>query len=251
MLSRPRTGRRHRRTGHFGSADRNDVPAMLSGRDMQPHLWAIVAAATTSMGHRCGCPARLSSIDVPSLRLRPRWRPGARWARNWGPGRRKPGTGSGKSREPVAGNGATAPDAVTFTLGVPEPHRWAIVAVRRPGGTASKGHRCCSRSVPAASMGHGWVSAGVRRVPDGLARAPGALRGSRSFQRHQSAPGAHRRDRGLPWMSEMPGMAGEAESSGSVRFPDSGISDQRKQASRAAAVRSAAPPRPPPPRTGH
>ncbi len=47
------------------------------------------------------------------------------------------------------------------------------------------------------------------------------------------------------------GNGGKAESSGPVRFPDSGISDQRKQRSQAAAVRSATPPRSPPPRTGH
>ena len=63
--------RRHRLAGHFGSAHRNDVPPMLFAGGGQPQLWAIVAAATASMGHRCGCPARLSSNDVPSLRLRP------------------------------------------------------------------------------------------------------------------------------------------------------------------------------------
>ena len=55
-------------TGYFGSAHRNDGTSMRSGGGRQPHLWAIVAAATTSMGHCCGCAARLSSIDVPSLR---------------------------------------------------------------------------------------------------------------------------------------------------------------------------------------
>ncbi len=40
---------------------------MLSDGGGEPHLWAIVAAVTASMGHRCGCQARLSSIDVPSL----------------------------------------------------------------------------------------------------------------------------------------------------------------------------------------
>ncbi len=112
-LRRSRTGRRRQRTGHFSSAHRNDVPAMLSGGGGQPHLWDIVAAVTTSMGHRCGCPARLSSIDVPSLRLRPGlaargWRPGARCARSRGdlngghrePGAEEPGTGSPGSALP-------------------------------------------------------------------------------------------------------------------------------------------------------
>ena len=43
----------------------------------QPQRWAIVAAAPTSMGHRRGCPARLISINVPSLLLRPGAGPGA------------------------------------------------------------------------------------------------------------------------------------------------------------------------------
>ncbi len=60
------------------------------------------AAATTSMGHRCGCPAWRSSIGVPSLRLRPRAGgqsagvPGA-GDLNGGhrePGAEEPGTGS-------------------------------------------------------------------------------------------------------------------------------------------------------------
>ena len=54
----PRTGRRHRLNGYFSSPHRNDGSAMLSGGGGQPQPWAIVAAATTSMGHRCGCPAR-------------------------------------------------------------------------------------------------------------------------------------------------------------------------------------------------
>ena len=60
---------RHRLSGHFGSAHRNDGPPMLFRLGGQPQPWAIVAAPTTSMGHRCGCPARLNSIDVPSLLL--------------------------------------------------------------------------------------------------------------------------------------------------------------------------------------
>ena len=43
---------------------------MLLRLGEQPQRWAIDAAATTSMGHGCGCPARRSSIDVPSLLLR-------------------------------------------------------------------------------------------------------------------------------------------------------------------------------------
>ena len=60
---------RHRLSGHFSSAHRNDGPPMLLRLGGQPQPWAIVAAAATSMGHRCGCPARLNSIDVPSLLL--------------------------------------------------------------------------------------------------------------------------------------------------------------------------------------
>ena len=66
---RPRSGRGHRVTGHFFSPHRNDGPAMLLRLGGQPQPWATDAAGTTSMGHRCGCPARLSSIDVPSLRF--------------------------------------------------------------------------------------------------------------------------------------------------------------------------------------
>ncbi len=86
-------------------------------------------------------------------------------------------------------------------------------------------HRCPSVAVAAASMGHGWVSAGVRRVPDGLARAPGAPRGPKV------PPVSTAGTAGLPWMPGNAGNSGEAESSGSVRFPDPGISDQRKQRS--------------------
>ena len=68
----PRTGRRRRLTGHFSSAHRNDVPLMLLRPGGQPQPWVIVAARVTSMGHRCGCPARLNSIDGTSLRLRAR-----------------------------------------------------------------------------------------------------------------------------------------------------------------------------------
>ena len=73
-LWRPRAGRRRRRTGHFGAGTRNDVASMLFGGGGEPQRWAIVAAAATSVGHCCGCAARLSSIDVPSLRLRLRLR---------------------------------------------------------------------------------------------------------------------------------------------------------------------------------
>ena len=76
---------------------------MLSGGGGQPQRWDIVAAATASMGHRCGCPARLSSINVPSLRLRPRgWRPSARYARN--PGTSTAGTGNRERKEPATGS---------------------------------------------------------------------------------------------------------------------------------------------------
>ena len=43
----------------------------LFGRGGQPQPWAIDAAATASMGHRCGSSARLSSIDGPPMRLQP------------------------------------------------------------------------------------------------------------------------------------------------------------------------------------
>ena len=127
-------------TGHFSSAHRNDVLLLRSGGRGQPQRWAIVAAATTSMGHRCGCQARLSSIDVPTLRLRPSgWRPGAWCAGSCGPERRTRGTGSGRAREPVAWNGAVAPDAVTFTLYEPEPHWRAIDVSGAPALTTSPG----------------------------------------------------------------------------------------------------------------
>ncbi len=66
----PWVGRRRRRSGHIRAASRNDGPWMLPAGGGSPHLWAIVAAGTTSMGHRCGCPARRSSIDVPWVRFR-------------------------------------------------------------------------------------------------------------------------------------------------------------------------------------
>src|ERR1700761_1459870 len=44
---------------------------MLFGRATQPQRWAIDAASTTTMGHRCGCPDRPNSIYGPSLWLRP------------------------------------------------------------------------------------------------------------------------------------------------------------------------------------
>jgi hypothetical protein len=178
-VRRPRTGRQHRLSGHFCSPHRNDGPSMLSGRGRQPQLWDIVVAATASMGHRCGCPARLNSIDVPSLRLR---RPGTGGqvlgcARSLGPGRRAQGTGREENREPgaertgnrerkepatgsgtgnwVARNGAAAPDAVTFTKYAPEPHRWATVAPREGAGPGGHDPRR-SRSVgPELSTGSG------------------------------------------------------------------------------------------------
>jgi hypothetical protein len=36
----------------------------------QPQRWPMDVVAAATMSHRCGCPARLSSINVPSLRLR-------------------------------------------------------------------------------------------------------------------------------------------------------------------------------------
>src|SRR5580692_505633 len=44
---------------------------MLLGRGGQPQPWAIDAAATASMGHRCGQPAAPNSIDVPPMLLQP------------------------------------------------------------------------------------------------------------------------------------------------------------------------------------
>ncbi len=108
-LRRPRTGRRRPRTGHFSSAHRDDIPAMLSGGAGQPQRWAIVAAATTSMGHRCGCPARLSSIDVPSLRLRPKvvgQVPGGPEAGDLNGGHREPGAEEPGTRSPASGSTA-------------------------------------------------------------------------------------------------------------------------------------------------
>ncbi len=102
-LRRPRTGRRHRLTRHSGSAHRNDVPAMLSGGGGQPQRWDIVAAGTTSMGHRCGSPAPLSSIDVPSLRLRLRLRLRA-GARAGGRVPGVPGVGGSERRAPGTGD---------------------------------------------------------------------------------------------------------------------------------------------------
>ena len=46
-----------------------------------------------------------------------------------------------------SGTSASAPDAVTFTLGEPEPHRWAIVAVRRAGVTTTMAQGCGYRSI--------------------------------------------------------------------------------------------------------
>ncbi len=121
----------------------------------------------------------------------------------------------------------------------------------RPGQAGGTGESGISAQ-RTATMGHGWVSAGVRRVPDGLARAPGALRGG-SYDGELTAkcPRCPPPGRRAALDVRNAGNGEEAESSGSVRFPDSDISDQRKQRSRAAAVRSATPPRSLLSRTGH
>src|SRR6201996_8667404 len=82
-----------RRTGHFDPADRNDGPLMLFGRGGLPQRWAIDAAPATSLGHRCGCPAWLSSIGGPSMRLRLRLRAGGGRRRAWRA--KKPGAWTG------------------------------------------------------------------------------------------------------------------------------------------------------------
>src|ERR1700761_441755 len=67
---------------------RNGGPWMLFGRGRLPQRWAIVAAPATSLSHRCGCPAWLSSIGGPSMRLRAEAGPGRA-----GPGRSRAGPG--------------------------------------------------------------------------------------------------------------------------------------------------------------
>jgi hypothetical protein len=89
-------------TGHSGSADRNDGPQMLfSGRGQQQR-WAIDAAGTASVGHRCGSPApreqhRWAIVAATARQWRARARP---WRGSRRPQRQVPGTGNGKNREP-------------------------------------------------------------------------------------------------------------------------------------------------------
>ena len=103
---------------------------MLSGEGEQPQRWAIVATETTSMGHRCGCPAP-SSIDVPIVAVTAPggWRPSAR-CQEFGPQRRA----QKRDGNRVARNGAAAPDAVIHTLCVPEP-AVAVMSSARRGST--------------------------------------------------------------------------------------------------------------------
>ncbi len=77
---------------------------MLLAPGGEPQRWAIDAAATTSIGHRCGCPARLGSIDVPSLRLRP----GAGGQVPGGPGAGDLNAGNRERKEPGTGSPGTA-----------------------------------------------------------------------------------------------------------------------------------------------
>ncbi len=151
---RPRTGRGTRRTGHFSSAHRNDVPSTLSGGRGQPQRWAIVAARMTSMGHRCGCPRPAEQHRCPIVAVAARGAggqvPGGPEARDLNDGHREPGVERAGNR--VARNGAVAPDAVTFTLCTPEPHRWAIVAVARTSLIATMAHGCGSYSIDGTSL---------------------------------------------------------------------------------------------------
>ncbi len=68
-----------------------------------------------------------------------------------------------------------------------------------------------------ASMGHGCFSAGVRRVPDGLARVPGALRG-RFFAGTKVPPVSTAGTAGCPECQELPGMAGRLRVAGQSDF---------------------------------
>ncbi len=143
-----------RPSGHFSSPHRNNVPAMLSGGAGQPQPWAIVAARVTSMGHRCGYPARLNSINVPSLRLRPRGLAAKCpvGQESGGLNSRHPDPGAERAGNRVARNDAAAPDAVTFTKCESEPHRWPIVAVRQTRRTTTMAHGCGSRSIGGTSL---------------------------------------------------------------------------------------------------
>ena len=152
------------------------------GRGRLPQRWAIDAAPATSMGHRCGCPAWLNSIDGPSLR-------------SAGPAGRGPGERSrgGKSRGPgSAGTGACLPAAVTLTLCAPAPHRCGRPgrspmrfgrggqSQRRPMGTAHWGWQDHDRGIlrwPASRGFHNHRTPGHRphgkQKPSAPASAPG------------------------------------------------------------------------------
>ena len=83
----------------------------------QPQPWDIDAAATTSMGHRCGCAARLSSIDGPSFGCgHGGWRRSARRA-----GSRDL---NGGHREPGAERAGTGPPATALPHLTPLPSRY-------------------------------------------------------------------------------------------------------------------------------
>ena len=171
-LGRPQmTGRPRRLTGHFTSPHRNDGPAMLSGGGRRPQGWAIVAAATTSMGHRRGCPARLSSINVPSLRLRPGT--GGQVPGMPGAGTSTAGTGSGKSREPDR----------------PE---------RRCRTRRRYLHEMCARATDA-------VTGPPRSGPTPSGPRPPARRGIRSGHPNDVGPGPLRPGRAWPGRPERPG----------------------------------------------
>ncbi len=161
----PRAGRRHRRIGHIPAANRNDGPPMLSGRGGQPHLWAIDAAATTSMGHRCGCPAPLSSIDGPSLLLRP------------GPPANCP-----VYRTPIT---------VTITKYAPEPQRWPMVAVRgSPAVAAAQGQRQLRDSDEVnRPRGTSWDDPATHGPAMPVSRRGGRAEGSRDLMDQMTTKG--------------------------------------------------------------
>ncbi len=99
-----------------------------------------------------------------------------------------------------------------------EQHGWAMDAV--PPGCRT------------ATMAHGWVSAGVRRVPDGLARAPGALRGRFNGTKVPPVPNAG--------IADCPGCQKCREWRGRLRA--AGPSDFRTRVSRTSESRQAGQP---------